>query len=75
MNKVLEKAIQKLGQLSDAEQEQIASLLMTLAGEAQEPYRLTGEERAAVEEGLAEAKRGEFVSDADMAAFWRRHRA
>jgi len=75
MNKVLEKAIQKLGWLSDAEQEQIAALLMTLTGETQEPYRLTGEERTAVEAGLDEAKRGEFVSDADMEAFWRRHRA
>jgi predicted transcriptional regulator len=35
-------------------------------------YELTDEERAAIDEGLAQADRGEFVSDDDMAAFWKR---
>jgi predicted transcriptional regulator len=35
-------------------------------------YELTEEESAAIEEGLAQADRGEFVSDDDMAAFWKR---
>jgi len=36
-------------------------------------YRLTREERAAVLEGLAEAERGEFVSEDEMQAYWDRH--
>ena len=44
---------------------------MEQAGTA--PYRLTPEERALVEEGLDQAKRGEFVPDAEMDAFWARH--
>jgi predicted transcriptional regulator len=36
-------------------------------------YRLTDEERAAVKKGLEAAERGEFVSDEDMAAFFKRH--
>jgi hypothetical protein len=34
-------------------------------------YRLTDEERVAVREGLEQAKRGEFVSDAEMDTFWK----
>ena len=37
-------------------------------------YRLSDDEQSAIEVGLAEAERGEFVSDADMAAFWNRNR-
>lgn len=36
-------------------------------------YRMTDEERAAVQEGLAQADRGEFVPDAAMAEFFKRH--
>lgn len=36
-------------------------------------YRLSEAERTLVEEGIAEADRGEFVSDAEMEAFWNRH--
>ena len=34
-------------------------------------YRLTDEERASIREGLEQARRGEFVSDAEMDAFWK----
>ena len=37
-------------------------------------YELTDEERRAVERGQAAAERGEFVSDAELAAFLARHR-
>ena len=36
-------------------------------------YVMTDEERAAVREGLEQARRGEFVSDEEMEAFWKRH--
>ena len=75
MNKVLEKAIDKLRDLSEVEQAEIASLLMTLTGEESDPVPLSAEERAAVQIGLDQAKRGEFVSDADMKAFWDRNKA
>ncbi len=37
------------------------------------PYELTEDERADVEEALAEAERGEFATDAEVAAMYRRH--
>lgn len=35
----------------------------------------TRHERALIDEGLAEADRGEFVSDADLKRFWARNKA
>lgn len=35
-------------------------------------YEMTPDERASVEEGLAQARRGEFVSDEEMSAVWAR---
>jgi predicted transcriptional regulator len=36
-------------------------------------YVMSDEERAAVLEGLAQAKRGEFVPDDEMDAFWKKY--
>jgi len=37
------------------------------------PYELTEDERADLEEALAEAERGEFASDEEVAAMYKRH--
>jgi hypothetical protein len=37
------------------------------------PYKLTDEERTDLEQALAEAQRGEFASDAEIAAMFARH--
>jgi predicted transcriptional regulator len=37
--------------------------------------RLSDEERSAVREGLAQAARGEFASDEDVATFFNRYRS
>jgi predicted transcriptional regulator len=36
-------------------------------------YVMNDEERAAVREGLEQARRGEFVPDDEMEAFWKRY--
>ena len=36
-------------------------------------FRLTDEERAAVRNGMDAARRGEFVTDEELAGFYRRH--
>jgi predicted transcriptional regulator len=55
-----------------AQEEAVASLLSIEARHAP-MYVLSPDERQAVLAGLAEADRGEFVSDDDMAAFFKRH--
>ena len=44
---------------------------MELAGTA--IYRLSPHERALVIEGLEQAKRGEFATEDELEAFWKRH--
>jgi len=65
--------------------ERVAALPEELLGEVEESmdeivrwhegvFRLTDEERAAVRKGMEAARRGAFVPDEEMAAFYRRHR-
>jgi hypothetical protein len=73
MTKLLEQAIEKIRALPDAEQDEAAEMLLSIIAKRGEPTELDDETRAAVREGLEQARRGEFVSDADMAAFFKRH--
>jgi len=73
MTKILEEAIKKIRELSEADQEEAAAMLLSVASKGDNLIRLDEETRAAIREGQAQARRGEFVSDADMAAFFRRH--
>ena len=52
-------------------QEAAADLLLMLEAQA-EFYEPTDEERAAIREGLAQAERGEFATDEEMAKLWRK---
>ena len=73
MIKALEKAIEKVKTLSEDQQRYAAHLLEQIAS-SDEVYRLTDDERRLVREGLADLDAGRIVPDADMDAFWRRHR-
>lgn len=75
MTKLLDKAIRRVRSLPSKQQDDAASLLLALVGGAQEPYRLSDDERVAVQAGIDEADRDEFVSDEDMEAFWNRHKS
>ena len=46
---------------------------MLVEAQAQSPLSVSKEEWSAIQEGNAQAERGEFVSDEDMAAFYKRH--
>ena len=72
MIKVLAQAIEKARVLSADQQAYAAHLLEQLAAAASLPYRLSDEERAVVQEGIADLDAGRVVSDADMASFWAR---
>jgi predicted transcriptional regulator len=73
MTKILEEAIKKIRELSDADQEEAAAMLLSVASRGNNLIQLDEETRAAIREGRAQARHGEFVSDEDMAAFFRRH--
>jgi predicted transcriptional regulator len=50
-----------------------AEILLLIEAQEPAPLRLTDDEWAAIQEGNAQAERGEFVDEEDMAAFYKRH--
>jgi predicted transcriptional regulator len=50
-----------------------AEILLLIETQEPIPLRLTDDEWAAIQEGNAQAERGEFVDEEDMAAFYKRH--
>jgi hypothetical protein len=73
MTKLLEQAIASVQKLPEAEQDEAAEVLLSLVSRFREPVRLDDETRAAIREGSEQARRGEFVSDDEMAEFFKRH--
>jgi predicted transcriptional regulator len=73
MKKLLDQAIEKVRTLSDADQDDAAETLLWAIETRNAPIALDDEAAAAIDEGLAQARRGEFASDAEVAALWRRH--
>jgi hypothetical protein len=57
----------------EEDQEELAEYALEIQARRRGVYVMTDEERMAVDEGLKEADRGEFATDADVKAFWRRH--
>ena len=50
-----------------------AEILLLLETQESGPLRLTDDEWAAIQEGNAQAERGEFVDEEEIAAFNKRH--
>jgi predicted transcriptional regulator len=73
MNKRLETLLERVAAWPDEAQAELAQVIVEIERQHSDIYRLSDDERAAIKEGLAQADRGEFVSDEDMAAFFKRH--
>ncbi len=72
MMTVLERAIERVKGLPAERQEYAAEVLEQIVAGTGGVYVLSAEERAAVEEGLAQAKRGELLDDTEVDAKLRR---
>ena len=72
MMKVLEDAIEKVRKLPEERQAYVAEVLEQIAVAGSDPFTVPEEHRAAVLEGLEQAERGEFASDDEMAALWKK---
>jgi predicted transcriptional regulator len=64
--------IERVASWPEAAQEEAVNSLLAIEARHVGTYRTTPEERAAILRGLAEADRGEFVSDEEMPAFFPR---
>jgi gamma-glutamyltranspeptidase len=72
MTKLLEKALEAVRRLPPESQDQIALAMLNLSGNEGEPEEVDPAHLSAVLEGLAQAKRRQFASDADVEAGFRR---
>ena len=68
MTKLLEHAVDTVRGLPAEVQDELARLLLQVAGEEQPVIRLTPEERADLAEADAEIARGEFATDEQMSS-------
>jgi len=66
MTKLLEQAIARVRELPAEDQDALATALLSLAGEVTDVVHLDNETRNAVGEGLAQARRCEFVPDEEV---------
>lgn len=74
LTKRLDQAIQAASTLPADQQDRLAEELLDMIQDlSRPPYKFTQEERAELDAALAEAARGDFASDEDVAAMWRRH--
>ena len=67
MTRLLERAIEKIRELPDADRDHAAEILLIVAARTSVPERLNDETRVAVREGLAQARRDEFATDQEIA--------
>jgi hypothetical protein len=74
MTKLLDKALDAVRLLSPADQDEIAQVIMQLAGsEFATPVSLSDEERRAIARSKEAAARGEFATDEQVEAVWAKH--
>jgi hypothetical protein len=75
MTKLLEQAMEAVRVLPPEEQDDIARIILQLAGEENAaPALLSPDERKAIANSKAAADRGEFASDEQVRAVWSKHR-
>jgi hypothetical protein len=74
MTKLFERAVETVRGLPPETQDALARLVLQLAEENDlPPIAMSDDDEASFAESMAEAERGEFVSDQTIQAFWEKH--
>jgi hypothetical protein len=73
MTKLFEHAVETVRALPPETQDELAVLLLQLAGEDQPVVQLTPEEAASLDESIEQAERGEFATDEEVRAIWAKY--
>jgi hypothetical protein len=71
MTRLLEQAFSTVAALPDARQDELARVMLQLAGVDQPPIQLTPEEEADLAE--AEIERGDLATTEEVLAMWEKH--
>lgn len=75
MIKALEDAIAKVSKLPEDRQAYVAVVLEQIAEtDPSDVFEIPDDHLPGIREGLAQAERGEFASDEEMAALWKKYR-
>jgi hypothetical protein len=73
MTRLLEQAFSTVAALPDARQDELARVMLQLAGVDQPPIRLAPEEEADLAEAEAEIERGELATTEEVRTMWEKH--
>ena len=73
MNRILKEVIEHAASWPEEDQEELAEYAREIEARRTGVYTMSDDERAAVSKGLAEADRGDFVSDEAIAEADERH--
>ena len=73
MTRVLEEAFNTVAALPDTRQDELARVMLQLAGVDQPPLQLTPEEEADLVAAEAEIERGELATSEEVRAMWAKH--
>jgi hypothetical protein len=73
MTKLLDRAVEAARNLPPDAQDEIARLVLQLAGNEEPPTALTADERATIALSKEAAARGEFATDEQVRAAWAKH--
>jgi predicted transcriptional regulator len=75
MNAQLKHLLKVAESWPEADQEELIAYAREIEARRTGVYELSEDERAAIEEGIAQADRGEFATDEEVAALFRRYGA
>jgi hypothetical protein len=73
MTKLLEQAVETVRGLPPEVQDDLARILLQLAGKDQPVAQLSAAEEASLAESLAQGDRGEFATDEQVRAIWAKY--
>jgi hypothetical protein len=73
MTELLEQAVEVVRDLPPEVQDDLARILLQLAGKDQPVVQLSAAEEASLAESLAQADRGEFATDEQVRAIWAKY--
>jgi predicted transcriptional regulator len=72
MSPTAKAILEKVASWPEEDQEELAELARDIEARRTGVYVLNDDEQAATDEGLEQLRRGEFVPDKEMQAFWKR---
>lgn len=75
MSSKVKEILEKVESWPEEDQEELADVARVIEARRTGVYRLSDEERAAVRDGMAAARHGDFVPDDEMQRFYQLHRS